>query len=170
MPQPAVKPVKAKPEPPVEQPPVEVPDVEVVTSGNGLTIVEVRQNWSRVLGNLKATKNVSIQVWLRDGRPVSIDSGYLTIGFSEKFKFAKDKMDDSRIQQIIASAVLTATGKHIKLRAKIMDQEEMQAVPADFAPDPSASAGDAPLVRDVLSIFGGEIVEEDQDNETWEDG
>jgi hypothetical protein len=102
-----------------------------------------------------------------EGQPVSVEGGFFTIGFSSKHQFHRSGCEKPQTQQVISAAIAAVLRKNLKIRTIILDQAEMQNIAVEYEPDPSAPAGDSPLVRDVLSIFGGEIVEDD--NSSWED-
>lgn len=143
----------------VPEPPTEMPAEE---SGNGgATIEDIRKNWRTVLAKLNMGKDKPVYALLREGQPVSVEGGFLTIAFSSKHGFHRSGVDKPASQQVICAAIFAATGRRVKIRTKVMEQSEIRNIPDDFGPDPGTPAGESPLMRDVLSIFGGEIVEDD---------
>lgn len=170
-PKPSRPAAKERPATPVE-PPAEAVEPPAAADGgldgNGATIDEIRANWNRVMARLKEGKDKSVHALVREGRPISIDAGFLTLGFSKTHEFHRTSVEKPQNQQTICNAVYAITGKKLKLRTVSMTQAEMHSIPT--APS-SGPAGDAyeqeSLMQDVLNVFGGEVVEEES---PWEDG
>ncbi len=121
--------------------------VEKVTETGGpvetnLTIEQIKEKWFDIL-RLAADRSPALVFILRIGQPIEIINGTLQIGF--KYRFHKERVNESKNNLILRNLIKEATGGDVKVSGIVAD-----------LPEPP---GPPPLeVNKVLEEFGGTVV------------
>jgi DNA polymerase-3 subunit gamma/tau len=122
-----------------------------------LTISYVKENWPRVL---ELIKTPFVRMSLKEGKPVMLENGEVTVEFISNFH--KEKIDSNEIKIEIEKAlgeVFEGAAK-IKYRVRKVDlspskhEEQPQTEPK---PAPASSSD---ITDEALSVFGGELIDD----------
>jgi DNA polymerase-3 subunit gamma/tau len=161
---------EAPAEPPVAQTPrkVEVPregEAPAEPSGGTVTLGDVQRQWQGILRHLgKGLGHVSVAAMAREGHPVSLADGVLTIGFSSRYGWHQNSTQTNADK--IAQAIQDVMEVRLKVAAATVEGES--------APMPSSSDDleaseptQHPLLDDVMTMFDGKLVEDDSN--PWEE-
>ena len=147
-------------------PVVEEPAVQesVPSEGKEVTLKELQREWPKVLMQLQSMKNGSVAAAIRSARLVSLSENVLTLGFG-------GNVSGFHLQRVITdgpkiSAALEAV-LNVRLRiAAIKLEDEAGADAGQKQPAKPAEPVQHPLTNDVLTMFSGKLV--DDDNDPWE--
>jgi hypothetical protein len=162
---PVAKPeVKKAEEAPGPETPVAPVEAEEASVGADVTLGDIQREWQGVLRHLKKGLNgVSTEAMAREGHPVSLSDGLLTIGFDSRHTWHKTKTQDNAAA--IARAIQDVLGARLKVAAATVDGEPV--------PEPAVSNLEAtestehPLLNDVMTMFDGKLVEDGSN--PWEE-
>jgi len=128
-----------------------------------VTLGEVQREWQKVLRYVeKSLKQPNIAALARAGQPVQISDSVLVLGFTQKWRFHRDKVEGNT--QWIEKGLEEVL--HAKLRVKTMLVDEPEPEPSQPAQSDDQVAH--PLLNDVLTTFGGTVVDE-ADYDPWEE-
>lgn len=145
------------------EPPASVPESASV-SGAQITLEDVVSKWQAILHHLrKGLKEVGLEAQVKEGRPVRLSNGVLTIGFGSRYRFHRDMTENKAA--IIAQAAADVLGVRLRIAASIADD-----LPAETLDQPAADTTDGgtqPLLDSVMNMFDGKLVEDDSD--PWEE-
>ncbi|MBI2841981.1 MAG: DNA polymerase III subunit gamma/tau [Armatimonadetes bacterium] len=174
MPLPAVRtesrpaPVEAKKTSPEPEEPAPAPaDGEV-------TVDLVRKAWPRILKHINDVQRKRLVIGvLREARVISVEDGVLCLGFDEKWRFHIENIQRPANVEAVKSALQGVLGRKLNIKAIVNRAEEPEAPAAPLAPVAEKSAPEPPaedngMVQDVLTMFGGRIVEDIDDIKTVE--
>lgn len=167
-----------KPEPPVAEPepvpgvnaetqPVAEPEpvegAEPEPGGESVTLGEIQREWQKVLRYVeKSLKQPNIAALARAGQPVQVADSVLTLGFTQKWRFHRDKVEGNT--QWIEKGLADVLRAKLKVKTMLVDEPE----PEPAEPVQSDDQVAHPLLNDVLTTFGGTVVDEDEDD-PWEE-
>ncbi len=183
--QPVERPVAAEPSPAVEyeptpkrEPHVSTPapvdsepahkpvtvSAELDSGGVSVTLGEAQREWQKVLRHVgKVLKQPNVAALAREGRPVALDGSLLTIGFSPKWSFHMQKVASGA--EWIQKGYMDLLSAKLKVTTVLLDEPD----PEPVAPTPQSTEPVAhPLIDDVLTTFGGTVVNDD-DTDPWEE-
>ena len=184
-PKPKPKPKPAAPSKPAEpireeKPAVEEPlaSVETESGRNGeadvhsteeltektVTLKDVLRDWEKVLRHVqKVLKKPNVSAVAREARPTAVDDSVLTLSFSKKWGFHRQTLD--RDPQWLERGLWDVLGTKLKVTT-ILDENSPEPV-SERKSAPVAEPVQHPLMDDVLTMFDGQIV--DDDKNPWED-
>ncbi|MGL5830752.1 MAG: DNA polymerase III subunit gamma/tau [Candidatus Altimarinota bacterium] len=134
-------------------------ELEEVQLGNSLDvkISEIEQKWSRIVGRIE---NTVAKRCLMAGKPLQLEGGNLTIGFSSNF--SKDKLFVPELLQVSEQAILEEMGVKITLKGMVDEKLAIlhsNSFKKEEAPMPSAPSAPANnMLGSALNVFGGEVV------------
>ncbi len=107
-----------------------------------LTISYVKENWPRIIDLIKTP---FVRMSFKEGRPVKVENGTITIEFSSSFH--KEKIDTTEVKFEIESAISSI----FETPAKI----EFTIGKVELAAQPTA--------QEIAGFFGGEVVKQKQE-------
>jgi len=132
--------------------------------GASVTLGEVQREWQKVLRHVeKILRQPNVAALARAGQPVAVADNSLTLGFTQKWRFHRDKIDTNT--QWIEQGLMDVLGTRLKIRTILVDEPEPeQQQPMQQSVEQVAH----PLLNDVLTTFGGTVVDEN-DSDPWEE-
>lgn len=142
-------------------------DAEPGSNGGGasVTLGEVQREWQKVLRHVgKVLKQPNVAALAREGRPVSLDGTLLTLGFSPKWSFHMQKVASGA--EWIQKGYMDLLGVKLKVKTALLDEPDPEPA-APPAPQSTEQVAH-PLIDDVLTTFGGTVVNDD-DTDPWEE-
>ncbi len=116
-----------------------------LTDAANISYEQIKNEWNAITHDVSRRK-MSLATYLQDGMPFAYKDGKLTIGFAKGSNFQMESLMGKDNQALVEKVLLERYGANIILQAKIVDD-----VPAKK---------DEPLVKNVLDMFGGEVVKE----------
>ena len=157
---------QAEPEPEVAaeaETPVEQPEPE--GGGQPVTLAEVQREWQKVLQHVqKVLKQPNVAALARAAQPCDLSGSLLALGFTSKYKPEYLSKVQERAKWI-EQGLLDILGAKLKVTTIVVDEpEQEQSEPVKQSADQVAH----PLLNDVLTTFGGTVVEEN-DSDPWEE-
>jgi DNA polymerase-3 subunit gamma/tau len=162
---PAPKAEARKPEIAPEPEPIAAPEAVSQEPSGPVGLVDIQRSWSSILTHLKkGLRETGLEAMVREGHPVSLDGGVLTIGFSSKYGWHQNKTQQSG--DMIARAVQDITGAKLRVVAQTLAEESVAAAAAETGtgtPEPT----EHPLLNDVMNMFDGKLVPDD--NDPWKE-
>lgn len=145
-------------------PPQPEPEPQPERSADSLTLAELQREWPKVLRHVeKILKQPNVAALARGGQPVQLTDSTLTLGFTKKYDFHRQKVESGI--KWLEQGVLDVMGARIKVNTLVVD-----AV-AEEEPEPVKQPEEQvahPLLNDVLTTLGGTVVE-DTDSDPWEE-
>lgn len=148
-------------EPPVQN------DVEVTPepSDVAISLGTIQREWQKMLRHVqKVLKQPRISALAHEGQPISINGNVLTIGFPKRYDFHRQKIEQD--SQWIEKGLLDIVGAKLKIITTTIEDSSEQAS-SDYASAPASEPVQHPLLNDVLTTFGGTVVNDDKD--PWEE-
>lgn len=140
----------------------DVPEVE--SSGTQVSLAIIQREWQKVLRHVeKVLRQPNIAALARAGQPVKVSDGIITLGFAQKWRFHKDKVGSG--SQWIEQGLMDVLGAKLKLTTMLVDEPEPEQLEVV---QQSADQVAHPLLNDVLTTFGGTVVEEN-DFDPWKE-
>lgn len=137
---------------------------EPARSAGSLTLAEVQRDWPKVLRHVeKILKQPNVAALARAGQPVQLSESVLTLGFTRKWDFHRQKVESGT--KWLEKGVLDILGARLKVGTLAVDE------PAQEAPEPVQQSEEQvahPLLNEVLTTLGGTVVE-DSDSDPWEE-
>lgn len=131
-----------------------------------VTLAEVNREWEKIIRHLhRVMRETSLAALAREGRPVDLVDNLLTVGFGSRHAFHQ-----KGVQQHVgklAQAVKDVTGAPLKV-VTVVRQDSAAREPVVEAAPP-AEPVQHPLLNDVLTTFGGSVVEEDDEQYPWKE-
>jgi len=131
---------------------------------------ELDRVFSDVLEGVKGRARL-LHAVLKEGRPLSFENGVLTIGFGPQWSFHMGKVAEAKNRKLIEEVAALVVGESVRLAVRNVDSDEL----AQGGAGQRAGAGrsrrsarssaeparpeDDPLVKQVLEVFQGRIVE-----------
>ena len=109
------------------------------------TLKVLRENWNNILKEVKKI-NSSLEMFLRDAKPVDLDEDLLTIEFN--FRFHKEKVDERKYREVVEDVLKKFVG--VPLRLKGFVAPKPQEPKKQVQPEVSEKNEDI----DPLSVFG----------------
>jgi DNA polymerase-3 subunit gamma/tau len=109
-------------------------------------LAEIASKWQELLDRVKKIKR-TLEPALREGRPVSIADGTLSIEFPARFRFHCDRVNEKAHKKIVEEALARTVGTKYNINCFVAEQEKKR------------SPLDDPSVKDIISFFDGQIVE-----------
>ena len=195
--QPVSPPVPKPPPPKMEAPvqPEEPPLIETFpdevrktpVGANDLTIHDIRKVWDQVLSALRGGKSsASVYAIIRDAKPLQLEGDVLTLAYGPRYKWHRDRLQQQDASTAVEAALAKVVGTPLRIKvvvqevelqkplmaneqsAETSDIDDPESVPAKGGSDTS---GDD-LLKDVLEVFEGAVVEDKDDEEDknpWEE-
>lgn len=176
-PTPAAREIARDPEPPAPVTPAQEapPDRNAVEeesaaspSGKTVTLAEVQREWQKILRHLqKVLKQTSVAALAREGVPTSLSGSVLVVGFSKRHGFHQKGTQTNADK--LSTAIQDILGVSLKVNTVVTDS----------LPDAGGNGGDHtaaapetepvqhPLMGDVVTLFDGTLVEDD--NDPWKE-
>jgi hypothetical protein len=165
-----------------------VSDAPGPMSDGQITLVRVKERWNVVVQELKRSRAAQTAALLEDAQPQGCEAGVVVIGFryDTHREMFRDRGDHT---QRLAAALQAVLGQPLQIRTEMIaaDAAEVsgpppprsratltaeRGTPKPAAPEgpPAATAGSSapdvlegePLVREVIAVFDGKIVEGDE--------
>lgn len=114
---------------------------------------EIDEGWGKTISLIKE-KKTSLGSLLEQAKLQGVEGGRLLLGFENGNSFIKDQLEDNNHRQIILSTVR----KHFNEK---VDSLEIRFLPSTQEPAKIANnvKDEKAQIKDVLEIFGGEIIE-----------
>jgi len=168
----------------------QIGEKEKLAAGKVSEIQGIRERWEEVLESVKKL-DIPLHACLLEGLPVRMEGGCLHIVFPKDYSFHKERVE--KRSDIVEEAVKGVLGKEVKVkcitgeintisppREKV--EEEMESPPEEFlgdsepeeevpapAQEPVFNSEEKkevdPIVKKVLEIFEGEIINEEPKQE-----
>jgi DNA polymerase III gamma/tau subunit len=164
-PAPAIKPQAPSPAPAYSEAEPVAAEPESNGGGGSVTLSEAQREWQKVLRHVgKVLKQPNVAALAREGRPIALDGSLLTVGFSPKWSFHMQKVASGA--EWIQKAYMDLLGVKLKVTTMLLDEPDPEPVapPTPQSTEPVAH----PLIDDVLTTFGGTVVN-DEDSDPWEE-
>jgi hypothetical protein len=153
-------------------------DNQPPSSGAEVGFTDLSSRWSEVLAKIKKY-NHSLSFVLRTCQPKDVNGNKVCLGF--KYKFHKDRVDESKMREIIQNTFREVYGSNLYFEAVIDENIEIETgngeggtetgnpsqssepQPSADVPLPTESVPDAPtqgndMMNNLLKNFGGKIV------------
>lgn len=118
------------------------PTVSAMTKSTDLS--QIRKVWD-TLTHAVSKKKMSLAAYLQEGSPYTLKDNTLTIGFSPKFKFHKESLEDAPNLKLVEDIFTEKLKSPILLKYILIDGDMPQQ-------------SEDPAVQSVLETFGGEVV------------
>jgi DNA polymerase III subunit gamma/tau len=115
------------------------------------------ERWQEVLGRIRATKP-ALAAFLADAVPSSDGRAVLQLEVPNGSRFHREQLRDRANLKIMERAAGETFGGRVSLSFTFGDSHKRQAATRG-GPAVSAEATDDPLVRKVLDVFGGDIID-----------
>ena len=148
LPQKTVKPVVSQPIAPqstAPQPAV-VPDApRKVLDPSNISLEQIKQEWNALTHEVSRLK-MSVATYLQDGMPYAFKDGSLTIGFNKDHQFQMECLSSKDNMNLIAKVLADRWGGNIGIKLSVVDAVHEKQ--------------DEPVVKNVLEMFGGEVIKE----------
>lgn len=138
---------------------------QAVFDGDGktVTIGEVSREWQKVLRHLqKVLKQPQASACAKESKPLDINGHVLRLGFAPKWDFHRNVVESNAAW--FERALLEVMGAKLKVTTVLLDDAPEPEMAAAAAPSEPVQH---PLTNDILTMFDGTIVEDD--NDPWED-
>lgn len=156
-PAPAPAAPEKKPDPPQNKPEINKPEINKPEI-NRPEMDEILSSWNSVINYIK-TRKMSIASYLEEGYPMNLDSGALSIGFPEEFKFHKEVLESPENKRLIEEAIREALKLDLKIAFVLAESarpKEKENAPEDIARDEAkAKTEDEPIIKSAMDIFKG---------------
>jgi len=123
-----------------------------------LTISYVKENWPRII---ELIKTPFARMSFKEGRPLKVENGIVTIEFSSSFH--KEKVDTTEIKLEIDSAIANIfkqRGRVEFVLGKVeltTEKQEPELTTSEKDQEPKTD-----LANEAINMFGGELIEEEQ--------
>ena len=150
------------------------PEAEEPAAGGPVTIDQARAAWPKALSRIKSEKkSASLHAIAGEATPIRVEGSTVALGFPPKHAWHVDKLNSPDDAQKVADALSDILGRRVKVRA-VMAVEPLIAEPtgsetAENRPEDASISGHA-LVDKTLDMFGGQIVEDtEEDRDPWEE-
>ncbi len=125
--------------------------------------LDAEKLWKRLLDKVKAEKRPIIHARLRDARKVSLEDGVLTVLYPGEARFHLNEMKKPENTSYIEERLERLAGRKLKVEFAL---EPATNAEGDTASNPTRGPkGEPSLLERALSLFGGEILELDNDEE-----
>ncbi len=142
----------------------ETKETSDVSESKEVSLDDIQKQWGTILKHLgKVLKETSVAALAREGKPIDLNDNLLTIGFSKKYSFHMNQVQQDA--EKLARAVWDVVGVKLKIVTKVSELSVSDG--ASDVPVATKEAKQHPLLNDVLVQFGGTIVEGEKD--PWED-
>ena len=130
-----------------------------------LTLGEAVASWQKVLMHVqKVLKQPSVAALAREGTPMEVSGSVLTIGFTKKYDFHREKTRQGAA--IIARGFEEVMRAKVKIATRTIADVGAGEQAAERAAAAKQEPEQHPLMNDVLTMFDGTIVPDDKD--PWE--
>lgn len=131
-----------------------------------VSLAEVSREWDRIIRHLhRVMRETSLAALAREGRPVDLADNLLTVAFGSRHAFHQKGVQQHAGK--LAQAVKDVTGAPLKV-VTVVRQESAALEPAEET-QATAEPVQHPLLNDVLTTFGGAVVEEDDEQYPWKE-
>ena len=155
------------PEPVVDKasPVAETPAEEAVESEEKpVTLKDVQRDWEKILRHVqKILKQPNVYAVAREGKPAAINGSVLILSYTKKWDFHRQRLE--RDAQWLERGLWDVLGTKLRVTT-VLDESSPEPI-AEKASKPEPEPVQHPLTNDVLTMFDGQIV--DDDNNPWED-
>lgn len=160
------------------QEPVKTSNAPIVKNGEKVNKEVILNRWSEVLARVK-TYNHSLSFILRACQPRDVNGNQLCLAF--KYKFHKDRIDETNIRQIVEKVLMEVYGQNITIEAVIdegmesadmgstsLPQEEKNVpenisdaknVDTQIKNEDKGGNDEKNMIDNLLKTFGGKVVE-----------
>lgn len=121
----------------------------------------IKDAWGEVIREIKKDSAVT-GAFLMEGEPIALKNDLLTIGFNEDFKFHKEQIEEKENKELIQKALNKVFGKEFTIECRLTNtpREKPEAVAQkETVMSEEEFIEEEPVVKEVLDIFGGEILE-----------
>ena len=124
--------------------------------------------WDAVLKQLVSDGKRTVHACVAQGQLVAIDDKTATVRFASQFTKDRTEKDDFRF--VMEKILAQITGRELRLHCVLGNAVPPQAAPkAVVSPEPQAvpansageQAGEHPVLRQALEMFGGKVVAEE---------
>jgi DNA polymerase-3 subunit gamma/tau len=125
--------------------------LEIIPS---LSLEEIRRGWKKLLERIKKRK-ASLSSFLREGEIVGVENQHIILGFQEGFSFSM--VDKKENREIIEEEIRNTFNQELKIRIALQKKNEIKREEAKEL-NYNFILESEPVVRDVLEVFGGQII------------
>lgn len=157
---PAARPVAPKAAAPAQ--PVAAEPVAAPVSQDGdapLSVGQVRSLWPRVLSHIRDVQGKKLLLGvLREAEVVAVEGSAVCLGFNQRLSFHVENIQKPQNIEILQKGFQAVLGRKVGVKAVVIQAEEQFS--PDEEPNAPADSSDGDIVKDVLDMFGGTIVEE----------
>ena len=137
------------------------PRLEIPNLLSALTLGDAVANWQKVLMHVqKVLKQPNVAAIAREGRPVELSGSVLTIGFSKKYEFHRDRTQQAAA--IIAGGFEEVMRAKVKIATRTIADAGAGEPVAERAAEAKQQPEQHPLINEVLTMFDGTIVPDDK--------
>jgi DNA polymerase III subunit gamma/tau len=154
-------------------------DSRLRAQDSGLRPEEVKEDspladiWNRIMESVQSRKS-STWSFLQHGKPIKLENGEIVIGFSKRIY--KEKLEHSEERTLIEQCVEEILGRKVRAKMVLLEGNRTDSLPVEnitgsvspLPPLPSKgedrtgglsdAAGAEPMVKKVLELFGGSVV------------
>lgn len=125
--------------------PRDLPQIDFDTLANG---------WTQLIDSV-SEKKMSVGTYLKDARPVRLEEGILTIGFSRNALFYKEAVEEKRNQKLITDKINDLFKTMIGLKFELL--EDLDKLSAESNGENPENNSDNVFVKSVLDTFNGRL-------------
>jgi DNA polymerase-3 subunit gamma/tau len=123
-------------------------------------VPEAAAGWAAAVSRLRGRKRLASV--LTEARPVALEADTLTLEVANGNAFVRDTLEDPDSRRLIAETATQIFGRRVRIEYRFAAAGPPRLEPAEGRPALSSAphAGDHPLVREALVLFGGTVVRE----------
>ena len=135
-------------------------DVVVIDSGTHVTTVELLKGMWAEFTRRAGEENQSLPYLLGVGEPIEIQGKKIKIGFD--FAFHKDKLNEDKNRRLLEKALGSLLNAAVFVEGVLLEKRERRSfdeIMESRAPVPQTVAPQATGAGDILSAFGGRVVQ-----------
>ena len=120
---------------------------------NPCSLDDVKNKWDELIQKISSTK-MSLATYLREATPVSLENGFLTIGFAKRAVFFKEAMAHKDNSEILENTLKSVLGCSLNVKLEIVEglPERKNEV-----------IEETPFLKSTLDVFKGKVIGKERD-------
>ena len=118
-------------------------------------IGKLKRHWPEVLDKVRE-KKMSVGSYLVEGEPIDIKDGVVRVGFSKRFSFNKENLEEPRNKVLLEEVLSEVLGEELTVEFVTVDipmkpegEEEVRVIPEEVINDP--------IIQKVVDLFDAEV-------------
>ncbi len=118
-----------------------------------LTLEEVRENWAKIVEEIKAEK-IALGSFLQDGVPFQLEDGVLTLAYDEKAAFHKVHVEKNK--KFLEEKIFQNLGKRLRLEIISLDfkSKGIEVEPRTVEEILEDIKQKEPIIQKIIDLFG----------------